>query len=174
MKHLAPPVAVTGLALAAQRPNRGGSTILAHFDAEIGGLTVYGFALVQSARSGLAVWPPRGGGPESNRRMVLIHDPNLRADLLRVALLAFEALGGRYPEPVAEDRPPALLQKRETATTGADGRRQPGGSKAAHALSVRPSGFVAGSGRMIAEMNMANAPAEALAHIEQGRAADEW
>lgn len=174
MKHLAPRVVVTGLALAAQRPNRGGSTILAHFDAEIGGLTVYGFALVQSARSGLAVWPPRVGGPDSNRRMVIVQDSNLRADVLRAALLAFEALGGRYPEPVAEDRPPALMQKRQTATAGADGRRQPGDDKAAHALSVRPSGYRSPDETMVVRRNMANAPAAALAHLEPGRCADEW
>lgn len=74
------------------QPNAGGSTVLAWFDARVGGLQLYGCAFVKTAKYGLTVWPPKlDSGP---RRSVMIVDDSLRSALTRAAQTAYRALGG--------------------------------------------------------------------------------
>lgn len=98
---------IVGLTLTQQKPNAGGSTVLAYFDADLGPLTVYGVALTASARSGLVIWFPRNPG-DTDRRLVVEHDHAMRDAILESALDAFAALGGELPEGVT--RPPRPVE----------------------------------------------------------------
>jgi len=99
---------IMGMTLTAQRPNAGGSIVIAYFDADLGPLTVFGVALTASARSGLVVWFPKHPGQERERRLIVVHDQDMRTAILEAALDAFAALGGELPDGVT--RPPRPVE----------------------------------------------------------------
>lgn len=89
-------VEITGMnRVAVPRPNAGGSIILAHFDCHVHGITLLGCAFVRTSRGGLTVWPPKIEAPEIGRRAVAFTSERLKSELVRLAQLTYELLGGK-------------------------------------------------------------------------------
>lgn len=92
-------VEITGLnKVPKQKPNKGGSTIVADFDCKVGGFLLIGCALVRTAKNGMTVWAPKLERPDNVRRAVTIVDDHLRAAMLQAAREAYIALGGTDAE----------------------------------------------------------------------------
>jgi hypothetical protein len=76
------------------KPNKGGNTILAYFDCQVGGLTLLGCAFVRYRHERLSIWPPKLDGGAAARRSVNITDAQLREKMLAEVQAAYRALGG--------------------------------------------------------------------------------
>lgn len=88
-------VSITGLnRVPNPKPNKGGNTILAYFDCQVGGLSLKGCAFVRYRRQRLSIWPPKLEGGEASRRCVNITDAQLRDTMLAEVQAAYRALGG--------------------------------------------------------------------------------
>ncbi|WP_376959653.1 hypothetical protein ABNQ39_07020 [Azospirillum sp. A26] len=75
-----------------------GSSILAYFDCNMGGLTLLGCTLVRTGNRGLVANPPTIPGPEAQRRAVFITDNAMRHRLMEAARAAYKMLGGLHAE----------------------------------------------------------------------------
>jgi hypothetical protein len=112
-------VTITGLSRVTNaKPNKGGSTIIAHFDCEANGFGFRGCALVRTPKNGLTVWMPKIEGPESARRAVDIADCSLRHALMLHAREAYRALGGQDAEWIGRSIPNSPQENEDLAAQG--------------------------------------------------------
>lgn len=99
-------IEITGLRrVRVQKPNRGGSTIIAHFDCEARGLAFGSCCLVRTSKGGLVAWLPRLDGPDGERRFVTFTDDSLRHAIMLHAREAYRALGGTDAEWIGKSIP---------------------------------------------------------------------
>jgi hypothetical protein len=88
-------VTITGLnRVTNPKQNKGGSTVLAHFDCVARGIELRGCAFARTPANGLTVWPPKIETADGLRRAVVIEDNSLRAQMTHAAQEAYRALGG--------------------------------------------------------------------------------
>jgi hypothetical protein len=88
-------VNITGLTrVTIQRQNKGGSTILAYFDAEARVFGLKGCAFVRTSNGGLTVFTPKIDSDTTDRRGVKLLDDQLRSCFIRAAQDAYRAMGG--------------------------------------------------------------------------------
>src|SRR4051794_30427916 len=69
-------------------------TVLAHFDADVGGIVMRGCMLIEKPSGEITCLPPKLIEESTSRRAVTISDEALRREVATVALAAFQALGG--------------------------------------------------------------------------------
>lgn len=95
-----PTITITGMdRITSPRENRGGHTILAHFNADIGIFRLKGCALIRTARQGIAAWMPRlDDQRQNNMRSVTLLDEPTRNALLRAAREMYIKMGGTEAE----------------------------------------------------------------------------
>lgn len=99
-------VTITGLSrVTNQKPNLGGSTVLAWFNCEARGIAFTGCALARTAKAGLVTWMPKLEGAEGQRRSVQVIDHSLRHAMMLHAREAYRALGGTDAEHIGKSIP---------------------------------------------------------------------
>ncbi|HDZ73501.1 MAG TPA: hypothetical protein ENH55_12175 [Aurantimonas coralicida] len=87
------------------KPNKGGNTIVAHFDCEANGFRLLGCALVKTLKGGLSAWTPRVDGMTDARRAVVFADDSLQHEMKMLARDAYRALGGTDLECIGASAP---------------------------------------------------------------------
>lgn len=89
-------VTITGLdRVRDPKPSDAGHTILAYFSADVGVFSFKGFALVRTARQGIAAWLPKlDDKRHHNQRSVTLNDEPTRNAILKAAREMYILMGG--------------------------------------------------------------------------------
>ncbi|MFY7760999.1 hypothetical protein [Aquidulcibacter sp.] len=105
--HQINPNAVTVIGLTRvldPKPNKGGNSIIAYFDAEARGFILCGCAFVRTPANGLTVFMPKLSDEAKERRSVKLVDDQLRTAFVRAAQAAYRAMGGTDGEWIPLER----------------------------------------------------------------------
>jgi hypothetical protein len=86
------------------KPNKGGNSIIAYFDAEARGFILCGCAFVRTPANGLTVFMPKLSDEARERRSVKLVDDQLRSAFVRAAQDAYRSMGGTDGEWIPSSR----------------------------------------------------------------------